>query len=294
LPELPEVETVRRGLHRRLIGRTVRSVEVRRADLRWPLPKDLAPRLKGRRLVQVGRRGKYLLLEFAPGPALPNQVLLIHLGMTGRLIVRAKAGPGKRPLKGAAPERKTAPETAHEHVVFGFDDGQELAFADPRRFGSIDLVAMADLDRHPRLRDLGPDPFPNAPAPDRLLAALKGRTTSIKAALTDQKLMAGLGNIYVSEILHEAMISPRRPANKVSDADAEALSAAIRKVLGEGVAAGGASLRDYVQANGDLGNFQAQFKVYDREGHPCPRCGQPIKRVEQGGRATFYCARCQR
>lgn len=278
MPELPEVETVARGLALRLTGRRLVRLALNRADLRTPLPQGLAARLEGRLIERIGRRAKYLLVHMQGGG-----VLLAHLGMSGRMV-----------LSGGTP---AAPPGPHDHVVFFFDDGTEVRFNDARRFGLLDYIAdEAALGEHPLLRHLGPEPLGNGFNGPVLAAALAGKATPLKAALLDQRVVAGLGNIYVSESLYWAGLSPRRLARTVTDARAERLAAAIRSVLERAIAAGGSSLRDYVQASGELGYFQHQWAVYGKEGEPCPACdcGAGIKRIVQSGRSTFYCAKRQR
>ena len=278
MPELPEVETVLRGLAARLTGRRLVRVSVHRADLRWPLPPGLERRLTGARVLGFRRRGKYILMRLDGGDS-----LLLHLGMSGRIVI-GRAGANE--------------PTPHEHFVLETDDGWRVGLVDPRRFGAVDLVPTADEDTHRLLAGLGPEPLEAGFTPAVLSAALAGKRTSIKAALLDQGVVAGLGNIYVCEALFRAGISPLRSAATVPGARAVRLVAAIKAVLTEAIAAGGSSLRDYVQPNGELGYFQASWKVYGREGEPCERCPGPpcpgIKRVVQGGRSTFYCGRVQR
>ncbi len=287
MPELPEVETVRRGLDAALTGRTIARVEVRRADLRRPLPPDFASRIGGRRVLGIGRRAKYLLVSLEG-----DLVLLAHLGMSGRMVIEPPLGP-------ALPQPATllrAAHVTHAHVVFEADDGTVVRFSDPRRFGLMDLVPAGELDAHPLLAHLGPEPVGNA-FDGRLLAArLAGKRTPIKAALLDQRVVAGLGNIYVCESLYRARLSPRRLALTIQGGRAERLADAIRAVLAEAIAAGGSSLRDHVAPSGELGYFQHAFEVYDREGAPCPgcRCGKGVVRIVQSGRSTFYCAVRQR
>jgi formamidopyrimidine-DNA glycosylase len=280
MPELPEVETVRRGLALRLEGRRLTRVRQNRPDLRFPLPPDFAARLQGRRVEAVRRRAKYLLLEMEDGT-----VLLAHLGMSGRMLIA---------------RREEAASEPHDHVVFETEDGWVVRFNDARRFGIMDLAERGTVSSHPLLAGLGPEPLePEFDGP-RLAKALAGRATSIKAALLDQRIVAGLGNIYVSEILYRAGISPRRRAGSIAGARAERLAAAVKSVLAEAVAAGGSSLRDYVQTSGELGYFQHRWAVYDREGKPCPDCDCDakrtggIRRIVQGGRSTFYCPKRQR
>lgn len=260
-----------RGLQARLQGREIRKAEVRRADLRWALPERLAERLTGARVEGFRRRAKYILMRLGGG-----QSLLLHLGMSGRVTIR--------------PRGANATEL-HEHVALETDDGWEIAFVDPRRFGWIDLLPTADEDRHRLLVGLGPEPLDPAFTPKRLEAALAGRRTPIKAALLDQRIVAGLGNIYVCEALYRAGITPTRLAR---DTPTRRLVAEIKATLSEAIAAGGSSLRDYVQPGGELGYFQHAWRVYGREGEPCPACpGLPrcagIARMVQGGRSTFYC-----
>ncbi|MCS6892074.1 MAG: bifunctional DNA-formamidopyrimidine glycosylase/DNA-(apurinic or apyrimidinic site) lyase [Rhodovarius sp.] len=298
MPELPEVETVMRGLSAMLTGEVIARVELRRPDLRRPLPQDLARRLAGRRILGFRRRGKYMLMRLDSGES-----LLIHLGMSGRILARerGRAAPSARlgPQGAASDARgRNSPPEGHEHLVIETDRWR-IALVDPRRFGMIDLLPTAEEDAHPLLRELGPEPLAEDFTAERLSAALAGRSCSIKSALLDQRLLAGLGNIYAAEALFRAGISPRRAARSVSGARAARLLAAIKAVLTEAIAAGGSSLRDYVRPDGEVGFFQDRFAVYDREGEPCPRCpGVPpcrgIRRIVQQGRSTFYCPRTQR
>jgi len=277
VPELPEVETVMRGLSAPLTGRRLVSVEVRTPALRWPIPADLAARSEGRRVVRLRRRGKYILIDLEGASS-----LLLHLGMSGRMLLM--------------PPGHNAPPEKHDHVVLRNDEGLEIRFNDPRRFGMLDLLETAEAERHRLLRDLGPEPLGAGFDADYLTQALAGRFTPLKAALLDQKTVAGLGNIYVSEALYAARLSPKRLAHSVGPVRAARLVAAIRAVLERAVAAGGSSLRDYVQTSGELGYFQHQWAVYDRAGQPCPGCdcGGSVKRLVQSGRSTFYCPRRQR
>ncbi len=280
MPELPEVETIRRGLALKLEGRRLVRVQQNRPDLRFPLPRNFARRLEGRRVLKVKRRAKYLLIELEDGT-----VLLAHLGMSGRMLVS---------------RREEALTERHDHVVLETDNGWVVRFNDARRFGMMDLADRSTVADHPLLAGLGPEPLEPDFDGAGLAAALAGRATSIKAALLDQRVVAGLGNIYVSESLHRAGLSPRRRAGTVSGARAERLAAAVKSVLTEAVAAGGSSLRDYVQTSGELGYFQHHWAVYDREGQPCPDCDCDcqrtggIRRIVQAGRSTFYCPRRQR
>lgn len=285
MPELPEVETVRSGLARTLVGHRLVRVEQRRADLRFPLPADFAQRLTGRRVEAIDRRAKYLVLRLDDG-----MVLLCHLGMSGRMVV-ARSGAKE---KIGEFHHDTGLRDAHDHVVLHTDHGWTVTFNDPRRFGMMDLVSSNQMHEHKLLKHLGPEPLDDAFDAARLAALLKGKRTPIKAAILDQRLVVGVGNIYACEALHRAQISPKRLAGRVQGERSERLAAAIKDVLHAAIKAGGSSLRDYVQATGELGYFQHSFKVYDREGEPCPRCKAPIRRLVQSGRSTFYCAKCQR
>ncbi|MBL8700932.1 MAG: bifunctional DNA-formamidopyrimidine glycosylase/DNA-(apurinic or apyrimidinic site) lyase [Alphaproteobacteria bacterium] len=287
MPELPEVETVRRGIAPHLEGARIIRFEARRADLRTPLPRHLAARVTGRRVLAVRRRAKYLLIDLeAPrtGKGAPTgapEVMIIHLGMSGRLLVGPDNG---------------APPGPHEHIAFATDRGTEIRFSDPRRFGVLDLLPSDAFSADKRFAPLGPEPL--APEFDAayLEQALAGSRTTIKAALLDQHRLAGVGNIYACEALFQAGISPRRQAGTVRGERAARLVAAIKDVLARAIAAGGSSARDYVQASGEAGWFQHAWAVYDREGTPCPGCdcGRGVRRIVQGGRSTFYCASRQR
>ncbi len=276
-----------RGLRVRLDGRRLVKVTQRRANLRFPFPDDFAQRLTGRRVESLSRRAKYILMQLDDG-----QVLLCHLGMSGRMIII-----DAQDLKGEA-----TPWEKHDHVIFETDRGDEIRFNDARRFGAMDLIDGAQLDEHKLLKGIGPEPLGNAFNGPELARRLEGKRSPIKAALLDQKVVAGLGNIYVCEALHIAGLSPKRQAYTVQGQRAEKLVAAIRDVLGRAIEAGGSSLRDYVQADGELGYFQHDWVVYGREGESCRRCAKesggkrevPIKRLVQSNRSTFYCARCQR
>jgi formamidopyrimidine-DNA glycosylase len=271
VPELPEVETIARGLARRLVGRRILAVEQRRADLRFALPERLGERLLGRRLLGVGRRAKYILAGLEGG-----STLLLHLGMSGRLMLDG------------------APRGPHEHLTFGFEDGTVLRFVDPRRFGMLDLWPSDRLAEHRLLRGLGVEPLDRGFDGAVLLRLLRGRRVPLKVALMDQRLVVGVGNIYANEALFAARLSPRRQALSLGPERADRLAAAVRAVLEAAIAKGGTSLRDYVQADGELGSFQGEFKVYERAGEPCLTCGRPIRRIVQAGRATYLCAWCQR
>lgn len=283
MPELPEVETVRRGLVPVLEGARIARVRVNRPDLRWPFPPDMADRLTGRRVLRLGRRSKYILADLDSG-----ETLLVHLGMSGRILVSGD------PL-GMFVHDHPAPEK-HDHVLLETEAGARVTFNDPRRFGAMDMVATDAAGDHKLLRRLGPEPLGNAFSGEYLIAALRARRTPVKAALLDQSLVAGLGNIYVCESLFRAGISPKRRAGAISARRVDALARAVRDVLHDAIAAGGSSLRDYRQADGELGYFQHRFDVYDREGAPCPRpgCEGRVRRAVQSGRSSFYCPRCQR
>ena len=277
MPELPEVETVVRGLAGRMTGRHVARLDLHREDLRWPIPRGLRRKVEGRLIKAVRRRAKYILIDLEDGG-----VLLMHLGMSGRLtVVNAE---------------DTTPAEVHDHVVFTLDDGTRIRFNDQRRFGMLDYVRDRALEKHPLLRELGPEPLDPGFTPETLAKSLTGRRTPLKAALLDQQVVAGLGNIYVSEVLFEAGLSPRRLARTVTLERATRLVGAIRAVLKRAIAAGGSSLRNYVQASGELGYFQHQWAVYGKEGEPCPACdcGGGIRRIVQSNRSTFYCAKRQR
>jgi formamidopyrimidine-DNA glycosylase len=272
MPELPEVETTVRGLARVLDGRRIRRVEMRRGDLRRPFPDDLGQRLTGARVTGLGRRAKYGLVATDRG-----DTMVFHLGMSGRWrIDPAELG-------------------AHDHLLLETDEGRVLSLNDPRRFGSVDLVATEALADWPPFKALGQEPLGGAIGGTWLKARLAGRTASIKLMLLDQKIVAGLGNIYVCEALFRARISPKKAAGRVSRAKLEELAGAIESVLEEAIEAGGSTLRDFASPEGDLGYFSKQFDVYDREGLPCRGgCDGVVKRIVQGGRSTFFCPACQR
>jgi formamidopyrimidine-DNA glycosylase len=279
MPELPEVETVMRGLRARLEGRRIVRAVVNRPDLRWPFPIGLAARLTGAEVLGFRRRAKYILMRLSGGDS-----VLVHLGMSGRILLTL-----------GAPNALTL----HEHLVLETDNGWHVGFVDPRRFGSVDLVPTAEEDAHRLLAGMGPEPLDDGFSVATLSEALKGKRTPIKAALLDQRIVAGLGNIYVCEALFRARISPLRLAYTVPGTRAARLVPAIKATLTEAIAAGGSSLRDYVQPDGELGYFQHAWKVYGREGEVCEPCpGEPacagIRRIVQSGRSTFYCGRLQR
>jgi formamidopyrimidine-DNA glycosylase len=280
MPELPEVETVRAGLLPAMEGQVIAQAEVNRADLRWPFPPNMAARLTGARVLALRRRSKYILADLDRG-----ETLLIHLGMSGRMLVSGV-------MIGEYVHAHPAPQK-HDHVVLHMQGGAQVTFNDPRRFGAMDLMATIGAEAHPLLAGLGPEPLGNSFDGPYLAAKLAGRKTPIKSALLDQRIVAGLGNIYVCEVLHRARIAPDRLAGELKDA--AALVPIIRDVLGEAIAAGGSSLRDYRQADRELGYFQHAFAVYGREGEPCltPACGAEILRIVQSGRSSFYCPHCQ-
>jgi formamidopyrimidine-DNA glycosylase len=293
MPELPEVETVRRGLEPAMQGARFAKVEVHRRDLRWPLPKNFARRLAGQTVTGIARRAKYLLTDLSSG-----DVLLMHLGMSGSFHVFREAE--AKALGRYYHER--AQHAAHDHVVFHMSSGAIVTFNDPRRFGSLKIVARAALEDEPLLNRLGPEPLGNAFDAAMLAGACKGKKTSLKAALSDQRVVAGLGNIYVCEALHRARLSPKRIAATIADRNgapnerAERLAEAIKAVLNDAIRDGGSSLRDHRRTDGELGMFQHHFRVYDREGQKCrtPGCRGTIKRIVQAGRSTFYCPACQK
>ncbi len=288
MPELPEVETVRRGLAPTMSGAKIVRVETRRADLRFPLPSGFAKRLSGARIETLDRRGKYLVAPLSSGEA-----LIMHLGMTGRFTVISDAAtrPGRF-------THDAAPDERHDHVVFHLrtDGGVDavIRYNDARRFGFMDLASFADIDNSRHFNKMGPEPLSNAFSAAALNRALRGRSVSIKAALLDQAVVAGVGNIYACEALFRAGVSPRRRAASVAGRRGERLQRAVVDVLRDAIEAGGSSLRDFAGADGALGYFQHQFEVYGREGEDCGHCGAPVRRLVQSGRSTFYCGRCQR
>jgi len=293
MPELPEVETVRRGLQPAMEGARFVRVEARRPDLRRPLPRDFVKRLEGRNVTGLGRRAKYLLADLNSG-----DVLLMHLGMSGSFRVAEDNGettPGDF-------HHPRSDDRAHDHIVFHMSSGARIAFNDPRRFGLMLLVPRAELADHPLMKEIGPEPLGNEFDAALLAAACHGKKTSLKAALLDQKVVAGLGNIYVCEALHRALLSPKRTASTIAtrtgapNERAEKLVDAIKAVLGDAIKAGGSSLRDHRRTDGELGYFQHHFRVYDREGAKCvtPGCKGTVKRIVQSGRSTFFCPVCQK
>ena len=287
MPELPEVETVRRGLAPAMEGARFTKVEVRHRGLRWPIAKDFEKRITGKTLEGLGRRAKYLLADLSS-----RDVLIMHLGMSGSFRVDD--------AKIAKYHHEKSKDAKHDHVVFQMSNGATVTFNDPRRFGSMKLVGRAKLADEPLLRSIGPEPLGNEFDAGMLAASCAGKKTSLKAALLDQRVVAGLGNIYVCEALFRARLSPKRQAATIADryrkpnGRAIALVEAIKAVLHDAIKAGGSSLRDHRRADGSLGDFQHNFLVYDREGAPCPGCKGKIKRIVQTGRSTFYCPSCQK
>jgi formamidopyrimidine-DNA glycosylase len=293
MPELPEVETVRRGLVAAMVGARFTRVDLRRADLRFPFPKNFAARLKGRQIQSLGRRAKYILAELDDA-----HVLVMHLGMSGSFRIEDETD-AKTPGKFHHARSK---DPAHDHVVFHLSNGKNVIYNDPRRFGFMQIIERGKLAKHPLFRNVGIEPLGSELDGATLARLFAGKTAPLKSALADQRLIAGLGNIYVSEALHRAGLSPRRRAGSLARKDGTAteraarLAHAIREVLEEAVTAGGSSLRDHRQTNGDLGYFQHKFRVYNREGQACtrPGCSGRVKRIVQSGRATFYCGTCQK
>jgi len=283
MPELPEVETVRRGLAPTMVGARIERVEMRRPDLRFPFPERFVERLTGRTILALRRRAKYLLGELDSG-----ETLVMHLGMSGSFRIEGElVGEFHHP-------RSKAP--AHDHVAFGFAGGASVVYNDPRRFGYMTLAATAALEAHPLFAEIGVEPLGPDFTAARLAALLEGARTPLKSALLDQRRIAGLGNIYVCEALHRARLSPLREAGGLSGREVGVLAKAIRSVLEAAIEAGGSTLRDHRQADGTLGYFQHAFEVYDREGAACrhPKCRGTIERIVQNGRSTFWCAVCQR
>ncbi len=282
MPELPEVETVRRGLSPAMTGAVIARAEVNRPDLRWPFPPAMAERLTGRQVLGLRRRSKYILADLSGG-----ETLLIHLGMSGRMLVSGD------PLGIFAHEHPVAEK--HDHVVLHMDNGARITFNDPRRFGAMDLMASTTADQHKLLASLGPEPLGNDFHEAHLIDAFRSKNAPVKSALLDQRIVAGLGNIYVCEALFRAGIAPTRKAGRIATRRVAHLVPIIRDVLSEAIEAGGSSLRDFRQADGELGYFQHRFDVYGREGQAChtPDCGADITRVVQSGRSSFYCRSCQ-
>ena len=275
MPELPEVETVMRGMQPALEGKKLINIEARCDSLRWPIPNNFADRLRGRRVINIARRAKYILWYLDD-----ETVMILHLWMSGRVSITAK-----RPSK----------IEKHDHLIFTTEEGAVIRFNDARRFGMVDLSTSGSIFQHKLLRQIGPEPLSNDFNELSLKEMLRGKKTTIKNALLDQRVVAGLGNIYVCESLFRSNISPKRLALNVKGERLKALSLNIREVLNEAILAGGSSLRDHAQTNGDIGYFQHNFMVYGREGQACKKngCGNKVNRIIQSGRSTFYCTKCQ-
>jgi formamidopyrimidine-DNA glycosylase len=297
MPELPEVETVRRGLQPAMEGATIVRAEARRKDLRFPFQKDFIARLQGQTVTGLGRRAKYLMADLGSG-----DVLLMHLGMSGSFRVvkdEASQTPGKTTGQFHHPRSE---DRAHDHVVFHMSSGTAVIFNDPRRFGYMKIIARKALEDEPLLKGLGPEPLGNEFDAAMLARSCAGKKTSLKAALLDQRVVAGLGNIYVCEALFRSHLSPKRPASTLADKKkeptdhAKRLVTSIHAVLNQAIKAGGSSLRDHRQTSGELGYFQHSFQVYDREGETCQSggCGGIVRRFTQNGRSTFWCPKCQK
>ena len=283
MPELPEVETVCSGLIPVMEGNIINKLELRRNDLRWPFPKDIADRTNGKRVIGVRRRAKYILIDLSS-----DQTIIIHLGMSGRILINTTN-------KGIFNYNSTIFEK-HDHVIFYMQNGTLITFNDARRFGAMDMAPTKALDKHWLLKRLGPEPLGNGLNAEYLFNRFQNKNTSIKITLLDQLIVAGLGNIYVCEILFRSGISPQKNTNKLEMKEIERLVKFIRSVLIEAIEVGGSSLKDHRQTSGELGYFQHNFTVYGREGENCVsnNCQTIIKRVIQSGRSTFYCSRCQR
>lgn len=277
---MPEVETVRRGLAPSVEGQTITRADIRRKDLRFPFPERFRERLEGRVVASLGRRAKYLLADLDDG-----EVLVMHLGMSGSFRVE-EAQP-------ADFHHRRSRDGKHDHVVLALSNGASITYNDPRRFGFMTLVPRAEIESHAFFAELGPEPVGNALSAEYLVETLAKRGSPIKASLLDQTIIAGLGNIYVCEALFRAQINPTRKAGQLTSDEIATLVPIIREVIAEAIEAGGSSLRDHAQVSGELGYFQHRFKVYDREGEPCPLCGTGIARITQSGRSTFFCPTCQ-
>jgi formamidopyrimidine-DNA glycosylase len=289
MPELPEVETVRRGLLPAMEGRVIERAQINRPDLRWPFPEGMRERLEGKRVLALRRRSKYILADLSSGES-----LLIHLGMSGRMLVSGRVLGGFHQDVGVTDDHPEPQK--HDHVVLDLEGGARVTFNDARRFGAMDLLDTAAAEDHWLLRDLGPEPLGNSFDEQHLIDAFAGRRTPVKSALLDQRIVSGLGNIYVCEALFRAKIRPTRKVGQIARGRVASLVPIIRQVLSEAIEAGGSSLRDFRQADGELGYFQHSFDVYGREGQPCrtPGCGASVARIVQSGRSSFYCPQCQR
>ncbi len=275
MPELPEVETIRRGLSKAMTGQRICQVIVRRTDLRRPLPNSFVETVRGEKIIKIDRRAKYLLMRLEN-----DVVVLIHLGMSGRMVIDCGTDP-------QIPSRK------HEHVVFVVENGNIIRFSDPRRFGLMEVSHAKNLFSHELLKQIGPEPLSMEFNGSMLVGRFQGRKTPIKSALLDQRVVAGLGNIYVCEGLFMAGLSPTRSANTITLKQASILAEKTKELLFNAIESGGSTLKDHVTATGEMGYFQHKFKVYGRSGHPCPSCEEPIRRIVQAGRSTFFCAKCQ-
>ncbi len=293
MPELPEVETVRRGLEPAMLGQVFARVEQNRPDLRFPLPENFVARLTGRRIEALSRRAKYLIADLDDG-----QALIMHLGMSGRFVVEAAGAP---PTEPGAYYNEIGRHVVHDHVVFHFASGARVTYNDVRRFGFMDLAPRAELARSRHFDGMGIEPLGNELSGETLARLFAGKSAPLKAALLDQRLVAGLGNIYVCEALFRAGLHPQAGAGSIATPTgrpreaAHRLARIIREVLEEAIVSGGSTLRDFAHADGSLGYFQHRFRVYDREGEACvaPGCGAAVKRLVQSGRSTFYCEACQ-
>jgi formamidopyrimidine-DNA glycosylase len=295
MPELPEVETVKRGLEPALVGRRFGRVELRRKDLRFPFPEGFASAMAGARIEAMERRAKYILVHCSNG-----KTLIWHLGMTGRFTIVQPSGEAFEPGAFYHEAGSGFQESPHDHAVYHLDDGVRVIYNDARRFGFMDWAVTSQREEHKLLREIGPEPLGNGFHADHLVAQFDGKKAPMKAALLDQHVVAGLGNIYVSEALYRARISPRLKAGKLIkksgvDPRLEHLVRHVKDILNEAIALGGSTLQDFRGASGEAGAFQQRFQVYDREGAPCPNaCGHVIKRIVQSGRSTFYCPSCQK
>tara|TARA_Y100000739_G_C20610208_1_gene468108 strand:+ start:2532 stop:3383 length:852 start_codon:yes stop_codon:yes gene_type:complete len=283
MPELPEVETVCRGMKSSMIGKIISLVEIKRDGLRWPFPDKMGDRITGQTVSNITRRAKYILVELAS-----NETIIIHLGMSGRILIKDK------PTAVFLDDKKISEK--HDHIKFYLNDGFTIIFNDARRFGAMDLVLTRELDNHWLLKKIGPEPLGNSLNSEYLLKAFKKKSISIKTALLDQQLIAGLGNIYACEILYRSKISPNQKVKQLSKKRIEKLIQIIRIVLLEAIDAGGSSLKDHRQTSGEIGYFQYNFTVYGRMNEKCLKndCEAKVKRILQGGRSTFYCPKCQR
>ena len=273
MPELPEVETVMRGLEPVLKGESFTKVIQRRPNLRFPIPENFPERLEGQTVLNLKRRAKYILIDLSS-----NESMLIHLGMSGRMTIS---------------KDKSSDFEKHDHLVFETSSGHQIRYHDPRRFGFVDLFSTDDASHHPRLKDLGPEPLSNSFNAPNLMTSISGKKTNIKTAIMEQKRVVGVGNIYACESLFKARIDPCMPAYDLSEAQAEDLVASIKSTLIRAIEVGGSTISDFVQASGELGYFQHEWQVYGREGQPCKVCDEPIVRITQAQRSTFYCKTCQ-